>query len=176
MSGDGLRDLAIIAEERRRWLQPGLFSGMNVVAETLATSTEAGTETVAAVLDQLIGGEIRAAWAAGAEAWWPQGPVSPSNTPAPATGYRLPATGSPERPARCSTPRMRTGFLVSARTTTPNAQFLVGARDDGVRVREERAHDITQRFGSVAPERVEIPHAAALIGGEDADGLPGATA
>ncbi len=38
VSGEGLRDLAIIAEERGRALQPGPFVGMNVVAAALATA------------------------------------------------------------------------------------------------------------------------------------------
>jgi alkylation response protein AidB-like acyl-CoA dehydrogenase len=38
ISGNGLRDAAILAEERGRRLQPGPFAAMNVVASALAHS------------------------------------------------------------------------------------------------------------------------------------------
>src|SRR5580658_959859 len=60
VSGEGLRDLAIIAEERGRALQPGPFVGMNVVAAALAA---AGTpEQQSRILPSICSGEATATW------------------------------------------------------------------------------------------------------------------
>ena len=72
VSGEGLRDLAIVAEERGKALQPGPFVPMNVVAAALARSgTPAQREEV---LPAIVGGEALATWAAvGTHGVWEPG-------------------------------------------------------------------------------------------------------
>src|ERR1700692_384282 len=60
VSGDGLRDAALVAEERGRRLQPGAFVPLNVVADALAANGSADQQ--ADVLPLVMGGEAIAAW------------------------------------------------------------------------------------------------------------------
>src|SRR5438477_12852818 len=61
ISGHGLLDAALVAEAMGRYVQPGPFIPMNVVA---AAVTELGTtEQRAAVLPGIVTGELVAAWA-----------------------------------------------------------------------------------------------------------------
>ena len=70
VSGEGLCDLAVIAEERGRRLQPGPFTPMNVVADALAAEGPATPH--AEVLSALCRGEVAATWVTG-DAFGPVG-------------------------------------------------------------------------------------------------------
>ena len=58
VSGSGVLDAAILAEERGKQLQPGAFIDTNVVVATLSTEGTSGQQ--AKVLPALIGGEASA--------------------------------------------------------------------------------------------------------------------
>ena len=76
ISGDGLRDAAIVAEERGRRLQPGPFVAMNVVAGALARSgTTAQRDSI---LPAVMAGESVAAWVTNDATgqWAPGAPLS----------------------------------------------------------------------------------------------------
>jgi len=63
VSGEGVSDLAIIAEERGRGLQPGPFVSTNVVAAALA---EAGSDAQrTSLLPAMVQGEQLATWVIG---------------------------------------------------------------------------------------------------------------
>jgi alkylation response protein AidB-like acyl-CoA dehydrogenase len=61
VSGDGLRDAAILAELRGRYLQPGNFIDTNVIVAALTANGPDGQQ--AKVLEALVSGESAAAWA-----------------------------------------------------------------------------------------------------------------
>src|SRR5262245_3284345 len=61
VSGAGVRDLAIVAEELGRLVSPGPFLPTNVVASALARAGSA--EQRAAVLPGIVSGDVVAAWA-----------------------------------------------------------------------------------------------------------------
>ncbi len=74
ISGDGLRDAAIVAEERGRRLQPGPFVAMNVVAGALARRGTAAQRD--SILPAVMAGESVAAWVANdATGQWAPGRV-----------------------------------------------------------------------------------------------------
>ena len=101
VSGDGLRDAAILAEERGRRLQPGPFVPMNVVASALAARGSADQK--AKVLPAILNGEALATWAAadGAGAW-PPGTGLRHHRPEAGSSFR----GAPDWPR---TPRWLIG-------------------------------------------------------------------
>lgn len=155
VSGDGLRDAAVVAEERGRHLQPGPFVPMNVVAGALAAA--GSDEQRRQVLPLLMSGETVATWVA-----------------ADATGAWAPG-------ASLSAVRHRSGFSLSGRagvvqdaaladwllvvTGGPDgpSQFLVPTSSPGISVRPLESHDITQRFAVVELHDVAVP-AEALVG------------
>src|SRR5271154_4572372 len=63
VSGDGLRDLALVAEERGRVLQPGPLASMNVVAAALVGAGSVAQQALA--LGPICRGEAVATWAFG---------------------------------------------------------------------------------------------------------------
>src|SRR5271163_4210060 len=60
VSGEGLRDLATIAEERGRGLQPGALIPMNVVAQALVRN--GSSQQQSDVLPAIVSGESIATW------------------------------------------------------------------------------------------------------------------
>ena len=60
ISGEGLRDLALVAEEMGAMVSPGPLIATNVVAQTL--SREGSEELASQVLPGLLSGESIAAW------------------------------------------------------------------------------------------------------------------
>ena len=141
ISGDGLRDAAILAEERGRRLQPGPFVPMNVVASALAARGSADQK--AKVLPPIMNGEALATWAAadGAGAWPPGNGLSASQA-----GSRFILSGCA---GLAQDAALADWFLVAARSPAGQHQFLVPSSTPGVSLMRRRAHDITQRFASV---------------------------
>jgi alkylation response protein AidB-like acyl-CoA dehydrogenase len=155
VSGDGLRDAAILAEERGRRLQPGPFVPMNVVASALAARGSADQK--AKVLPAVMNGEALATWAAadGAGAWPPGAGLSASSA-----GGRFILSGCA---GLAQDAALADWFLVAARSPGGRHQFLVPSSTPGVSLTHRRAHDITQRFASVDFEGVELD-ADAVVG------------
>jgi len=155
VSGHGLLDLAIIAEERGRALQPGPFVSMNVVAATL--SATGSTEQKHAVLPALCRGELVATWVPGATI--DNDGAAPSIEATPAEGgFRLSG-----RSGMVQDGSVAEWFLVTAGDTEAPSQFLVGATSPGITTQPREAHDITQRFASVSFDDVPVP-LASLVG------------
>jgi len=61
VSGEGLRDAAIVAETLGRYVQPGPFVPMNVVADAIARNGSDAQR--AGLLPGIVGGELIATWA-----------------------------------------------------------------------------------------------------------------
>jgi alkylation response protein AidB-like acyl-CoA dehydrogenase len=156
VSGSGVLDAVVLAEERGKYLQPGPFVPNNVVAYAIAA---AGSDNQRAeVLPALIGGDQCATWAV-----------------ADTTGDWTPGAG-----VRAT--RKDDGFVLSGAkalvedaglvdwilvTTSENgsvAQFLVGTGVAGVEVQLMEGFDLTRRLCEVRFDDVEVP-ASALVGG-----------
>jgi alkylation response protein AidB-like acyl-CoA dehydrogenase len=141
VSGEGVRDLAIVAEEHGRGLGPGPFVAMNVVVAALSAH---GSELQRAeVLPELVAGRSIGTWAAaGADIAWQEGAriefVAESHD-----GFRLSGFGGLVQDATAAD-----WLLVSAGEVNP-AQFLVPTSLPGVHVRPVANLDVTQRFGVV---------------------------
>jgi alkylation response protein AidB-like acyl-CoA dehydrogenase len=155
VSGDGLRDAAVVAEERGRRLQPGPFVPMNVVAAALAASGSA--EQRRDVLGLLTAGAAVATWVASDRrgAWAPTEAISAEPSPG---GFVLSGRAGVVQDAG-----LADWFLVTARTPDGPSQFLVAGSTPGVTARLLESHDITQRFGDLELSDVVVP-ASALVG------------
>jgi alkylation response protein AidB-like acyl-CoA dehydrogenase len=163
ISGHGLRDAAILAEERGRRLQPGPFVAMNVVASALAESGTA--EQRQNVLPAVMGGEASAAWVANdaTGTWAPGGSLSATSRDG---GVVLSGTAGVIQGAADAT-----WLLVVASSPGGLSQFLIPADTAGVTIRPLDSHDITQRFATVELRDVRLGPDAVVgtVGGADDD-------
>ncbi len=148
ISGDGLRDAAIVAEERGRRLQPGPFVAMNVVAGALARSgTTAQRDSI---LPAVMAGESVAAWVTNdATGQW--APGTSVVAAARDGGFVLSGTSGVIQGAN-----QAAWLLVVATGPEGLSQFLVAADLPGVVVHPLDSHDITQRFGTVEFNEVHV--------------------
>ncbi len=148
ISGDGLRDAAIVAEERGRRLQPGPFVAMNVVAGALARRGTSAQRD--GILPAVMAGGSAAAWVANdaTGAWAPGASI----TAAPRDGgFVLSGTSAVIQGAS-----QAAWLLVVATGPDGLSQFLVAADLPGVVVHALDSHDITQRFGRVELNDVHV--------------------
>lgn len=157
ISGEGLRDLAIIAEEFGRGVVPGPLLAVNTVIAGLveaAPDQEYLTETI----EGLLAGELIASWAVyepGKE-WDPLNPTTVAK--ANGGGYVLDGVKDRvEHAASCDV------FLVTASGPEGVIQLLVPADAKGVTVTRKDGLDLSRPFGEVKLDNVEVP-AEALVG------------
>jgi alkylation response protein AidB-like acyl-CoA dehydrogenase len=163
ISGEGLRDLAIVAEERGRGLQPGPFVPMNVVAAALA---RCGTPAQQAeVLPAIAAGQTVASWAV-ADAGGGFDPGSAVHASPDGDGWILRGEAGLVQDGG-----LADWFLVTAYGPQGLTQFLAPAATPGLSVRRLASHDITQRFAAVSFADARVDDAAVLgtPGGADDD-------
>jgi len=154
ISGDGLCDAAIVAEERGKLLQPGPFVATNVVAHAIAR--HGSSDLWAKVLPALGAGEQVATWAVAdaVGAFRPEGGVDTSWN---GSSARLSGTkGLVQDAARAD------WMLVAAADGGGITQFLVAADVPGVRVTPLAGFDLTRQMCEVTFDEVEVPRAQML--------------
>jgi alkylation response protein AidB-like acyl-CoA dehydrogenase len=148
ISGEGLRDLAVIAEERGRGLQPGPFVSMNTVAYALARSGSADHR--AAVLPSLVAGEAIASWAIAD----PNGAVTPgAAVEAVRDGDAWLLRGEA---GLVQDGMLADWLLVTASGPDGLTQFLLPTSTPGLTIRRLASLDITQRFAAAALADVRV--------------------
>jgi alkylation response protein AidB-like acyl-CoA dehydrogenase len=159
VSGNGVADAAIIAEERGKLLQPGAFVPTNVVA--LALATDGSDEQRAKVLPEVVSGERTATWALASAAgdWSPGDAV---RAEARGGGFVLSGAAGFVQDAP-----QADWILVTAGSGAGLSQFLVAAGSPGTTVEPRAGLDITRRFAAVRFDDAEVP-ASALVGREGA--------
>ncbi|HSS11369.1 MAG TPA: acyl-CoA dehydrogenase family protein, partial [Acidimicrobiales bacterium] len=158
VSGNGVLDAAVVAEERGRFLQPGPFVAMNAVAWALAAG---GTdEQQSKVLPALASGDSLATWALAdlSGEWRPDGGVRASRT---GGGFLLRGAKGLVQDAH-----LADWVLVTAATDGGMSQFLVRPTAPGVSVHRLDGLDITRRLCEVRFDDVELPESA-LVGEMD---------
>jgi alkylation response protein AidB-like acyl-CoA dehydrogenase len=156
VSGEGLVDATIIAEQFGRLAAPGPFLAVNVVAAALAEATNAAAH--AELIQRLLAGEVIGTWACCApdRGWDPvAGAVEAA---ADGDGYRLTGIhGQVEAAGDADV------FLVLARTAEGPAQFVVPGDADGLSVSALKSLDLTRNFGRVEYNGVRVA-SSALVG------------
>jgi alkylation response protein AidB-like acyl-CoA dehydrogenase len=152
VSGAGVLDAVVLAEERGKYLQPGPFVPMNVVASALAAA--GSDEQRADVLPALIAGERTASWAVADRTgdWNPDAGVHVTQKDG---RFVLSGTKSLVEDAD-----RVDWLLVSAVDDSGAAQFLVRSDTPGIEVHRLESFDITRRQCELRFDDVEIPRAA----------------
>jgi alkylation response protein AidB-like acyl-CoA dehydrogenase len=142
VSGSGLRDLALIAEELGRVLSPAPLLPVNVVLDTLARA--GSVEQRRAAVPRLVAGESIATWAL-AEG---RGEWDPANLTLRADrdrdGWIL--NGTKTFVQEAATADL---FLVSARAAAGLTQFLIPASLPGLEVRRRQSLDLVRSYGDL---------------------------
>jgi alkylation response protein AidB-like acyl-CoA dehydrogenase len=150
ISGSGLLDMAIVAEEMGRLVSPGPLVPVNVVASALS---EASTvQQHAGLIEALMSGEAVATWAVyePGHGWDPGG----AGTRATRDGDGYVLTGIKDRVDSGD----QAGYLlVVARTEEGLGQFIVPASAEGVTVTRDASLDMVRRFAHVSFDGVRVP-------------------
>jgi len=156
VSGDGLLDLALVAEEMGRLVAPGPLLPVNVVLDTLVrTGSAARWDHVVA---PLMAGDAVATWAIdeGSGSW--EAPGVHLQARKDGTDWVLNGTKSFVQEADDAD-----WLLVTARTGTGLTQFLVPRSTEGVAASPRRSIDLVRRFGDVSFTQARLP-ASSVVG------------
>jgi alkylation response protein AidB-like acyl-CoA dehydrogenase len=162
LSGGGVADLAIVAEEMGRLVAPGPLVPTNVVADAVARGGRA--ELKAEVLPGIVAGAVIGAWciAAPGGGWDADGvavTASRDGVSSSDAGVVLDGVSTPvEHGAQADE------LLVTARTAGGLTQCLVPASAPGVHVEAIDSVDLVRRFATVRLDGVTV--AASRVVGE----------
>jgi alkylation response protein AidB-like acyl-CoA dehydrogenase len=161
VSGEGVRDLALLAEELGAGLAPGPLLATNVVLAGLVEAHGSGPDH-SKQIEALVSGESVASWAVyePGQEW---SPTAAHLTAAPAPdGFRL--DGVKDRVEAAAQSDL---LLVTASTAEGIAQFLVPGTTPGVTVSPQWSIDMSRTFGEVRFDDVRV-------GADSMVGTPGA--
>jgi alkylation response protein AidB-like acyl-CoA dehydrogenase len=153
VSGDGVADLALVAELAGKTVAPG---PLNPVSTVLAGLVEA-PENHEATIESLVSGEVVGSWAV----YEPGKPWSPLDTAVTATrtgtGYRI--LGVKDRVEAGAESAV---LLVVAKCDGAVRQFLVPTDAPGIRVEPQRSIDMVKSYARVHFDGVEVDEAAVV--------------
>jgi alkylation response protein AidB-like acyl-CoA dehydrogenase len=157
VSGDGVADLALIAERSGRTVAPGPLHPVSVVLAGLTDAPAGHEDTIGA----LVAGELVASWAV----YEPNGPFAPRHSSRPyrttatptAAGYRIDGVKD-----RVEAGAQSGVLLVVADCRGQVRQFLVPTGAPGVTLTPQNSVDMVKRYARVQFEGVEVPSSAAV--------------
>lgn len=154
VSGDGVADLTLLAEQAGRTVAPGPLHPVSVVLAGLVEAPDGHEATI----ESLVSGEAVASWAV----YEPGKPFSPLMAELTATatdgGYRLDGVKD-----RVESGDAADVLLVTATLDGAVRQFVVPAAAAGVSVETQRSVDMVKRYARIAFDGVQID-AAAVVG------------
>jgi alkylation response protein AidB-like acyl-CoA dehydrogenase len=159
VSGDGVADLALVAEQIGKTVAPGPLHPVSTVLSGLVDAAgESGVrERHSATIDALVSGELVASWAVyePRQRW---APLQPAVTATPtATGFRIDGVKD----------RVEAGvesgvFLVVAKCEGAPRQFLVPSDAAGVTVEAQQSIDLVKRYAKVTFDGVDVDESAVV--------------
>jgi alkylation response protein AidB-like acyl-CoA dehydrogenase len=162
VSGDGMADLALVAELAGRTVAPG---PLHPVSTVLAGLVEA-PKNHEATIESLIAGEIVGSWAV----YEPGRPWSPLDATVTATriatGYRIDGVKD-----RVEAGAESAVLLVVAECDGAVRQFLVPTDATGVRVEVQRSIDLVKSYARVHFDGVEVDESATVGSAEQTPAL-----
>jgi alkylation response protein AidB-like acyl-CoA dehydrogenase len=153
VSGDGVADLALVAELVGKTVAPGPLHPVSTVLAGLADAPENHEQTI----ESLVSGDVVGSWAV-YEPGKPWSPMDAGLTATPtATGFRLDGVKD----------RVEAGvesgiLLVVAQCEGAVRQFLVPTDAPGVRVEQQRSVDLVKRYARVHFDGVEVDVSSAV--------------
>jgi alkylation response protein AidB-like acyl-CoA dehydrogenase len=156
VSGDGLADLALVAEKSGRTVAPGPLHPVSVVLAALVEAPGGHENTI----DALVSGESIASWAV-YEPGRPFAPSQPASIGTTATrtdsGYRIDGVKD-----RVEAGADSGAVLVVAKTEDGLRQFLVPTDAAGVTVTAQTSVDMVKRYARIEFAGVEVDESAAV--------------
>ena len=155
VSGDGVADLAMVAEQLGKTVAPGPLYPVSTVLAGLVNCAE--PQAHAATIESLISGEIVASWAVyePGQGWLPHEPsVTATSTE---SGYRI--DGVKDRVEAGAHSNL---LLVVAQTDDGVGQFLVPTDAPGVHIEPQQSIDLVKQYARVHFDGVAIDHGAAV--------------
>jgi alkylation response protein AidB-like acyl-CoA dehydrogenase len=153
VSGDGVADLALVAELIGKTVAPGPLHPVSTVLAGLVDATENHEATI----ESLVSGEVVASWAV-YEPGKPWAPLHPTMTATPTkTGFRIDGVKD-----RVEAGTESAVFLVTAQADSEVRQFLVPADAPGTRVEPQRSIDMVKNYARVYFDGVEVAATAAV--------------
>lgn len=155
VSGDGVADLALIAEQIGKTVAPGPLHPVSTVLAGLVDADDAQRHSV--TIESLVSGELVASWAVyePGRRW---APATASTTATPtATGFRI--DGVKDRVEAGAESGV---LLVVANCEGALRQFLVPTYSAGVTVEPQQSIDLVKRYAKVTFDGVEVDESAAV--------------
>ncbi|MGO8964678.1 acyl-CoA dehydrogenase family protein [Mycobacterium sp.] len=157
VSGDGVGDLAMVAEQLGKTVAPGPLYPVSTVLAGLVDCAD--PQSHEATIESLIAGEIVASWAVyePGQGWAPHEPSVTAT--AISSGYRI--DGVKDRVEAGAHSNL---LLVVARTDDGVGQFLVPTDAPGVRIEPQQSIDLVKQYARVHFDGVAIDRGAAIGG------------
>jgi alkylation response protein AidB-like acyl-CoA dehydrogenase len=153
VSGDGVADVALVAELAGKTVAPGPLHPVSTVLAGLAESPE----NHEAKIESLVSGELVASWAV----YEPGRPWAPLDATVTATctpsGYRIDGVKD-----RVEAGAESAVLLVVAQCDGALRQFLVPTDAPGVRIEPQRSVDLVKRYARVHFDGVEVDESAVV--------------
>lgn len=164
VSGEGVEDLALVAERTGKTVAPGPLHPVSTVLAGLADADDADRH--AGVIESLISGEKVASWAV-YEPGSNWSPLDPGVTATPsAGGFRI--DGVKDRVEAGADSDL---LLVTAKCEGVPRQFLVAADAPGVRIERQRCIDLVKTYATVHFDGVEVDASASVGSAEQTPAL-----
>jgi alkylation response protein AidB-like acyl-CoA dehydrogenase len=155
VSGNGVEDLAVVAELIGKSVGPGPLHPVSTVLAGLVDAAEGDRR--AATIEALVSGEAIASWAV-YEPGRPWAPLEPTVTATPTeTGFFI--DGVKDRVEAGAESGL---LLVVAESAGAIRQFLVPTDAPGVRVEPQRSIDLVKRYARVTLHGVQVDGSAAV--------------
>ncbi|WP_292990414.1 acyl-CoA dehydrogenase family protein [Mycobacterium sp.] len=157
VSGDGVADLAMVAEQLGKTVAPGPLFPVSTVLAALVDSAD--PQSHADTIEALIGGEAIASWAVyePGRGWAPHEPSVTAT--ATDSGYRIDGVKD-----RVEAGAQSDLLLVVARTDDGPRQFLVPTDASGVQIEPQQSIDMVKQYARVQFDGVEVDRAAEVVG------------
>jgi len=157
VSGDGVADLAMVAEQLGKTVAPGPLYPVSTVLAGLVDSADPRSHEK--TIESLIAGETVAAWAVyePRQGWAPHEPSVTAT--ATDSGYRI--DGVKDRVEAGAHSDL---LLVVARTGDGVGQFLVPTDAPGVRIEPQQSIDLVKQYARVHFDGVVVDRGAAIGG------------
>jgi len=150
LSGDGVKDLALLATLTGRTVAPGPLHPVNVVLAGLCDAADAYRHS--ALIEALVAGEVVASWAVYEPAGASWSPLNPTVS-ATRVGTRYRIDGVKDRVEAADNSAL---LLVVTNCQGAPQQFLVPTDAPGVTVQSQRSIDLVKSYARVHFEGVEV--------------------
>ena len=161
VSGDGVADLAMIAEQLGKTVAPGPLYPVSTVLAGLVDSADPHSHEK--TIESLIAGETIASWAVyePGHGWAPHEPSVTATLIPSKTGARYRIDGVKDRVEAGAHSNL---LLVVARTDDGVDQFLVPTDAPGVRIEPQQSIDLVKQYARVHFDGVDVDGGAAIGG------------